>query len=157
MSSLIQAVRKNDVKEVKNILDINAKDANGDTALIFAVKKPIVNIDILKMLIHSGADLNAQNNDGATALIWATILNHKEVVKILIDAGADLNVRPSSTALIIAVAKNHREIAKMLIKAGAKKGGKVTRNKKTRSNIYQTLKRRIRRRRKRISSKVKVR
>ena len=124
MSSLIRAVRKNDLNEVKhNISDINAKDVNGDTALIFAVKKPIVNVDILKMLINAGVDLNAQNNDGATALIWAAILNHKEVVKILIDSGADLNVQlqpiPGSTALVLAVAKNHKEIVEMLIKSGA--------------------------------------
>lgn len=144
MSSLIQAVRRNDIKEVKNILDINTKDANGDTALIFAVKKPIVNMDILHAIIHSDADLNAQNNDGATALIWATILNHKEVAKVLIDAGTDLNVRPKSTAFTIAVAKNHREIAEMLIKAGAKKGGKVTRKKKSKYRYSISRKKRRR-------------
>ncbi len=38
---------------------------------------------IVRLLIEAGADINAKNNDGKTALKWATERNHAVVRKIL--------------------------------------------------------------------------
>ena len=39
------------------------------------------------------ADLNLQNNNGNTALIWASRNNYIEIAKLLIDAKCDLNLQ----------------------------------------------------------------
>ena len=38
--------------------------------------------------IKKGADVNAQNKDGNTALIFAVVLNHKEIIELLLVRGA---------------------------------------------------------------------
>lgn len=48
-------------------------------------------INTVQMLINKGADVNDQDNNGQTALNWATRLGHDQVAKILIDNNADLN------------------------------------------------------------------
>jgi len=40
-------------------------------------------------LLEEGADVNLQEDDGDTALIWATSRNHIETVEILKNAGAE--------------------------------------------------------------------
>ena len=42
----------------------------------------------VKRLIEEGADVNAQNNYGGTALMRASQEGHPEVAKLLIEAGA---------------------------------------------------------------------
>lgn len=44
----------------------------------------------------SGADLNAQEKYGATALIRATKNGYSEIVKSLVKGGADLNLTDNS-------------------------------------------------------------
>jgi ankyrin repeat protein len=45
------------------------------------------------MLVESGADVNARDEDGYTALYVAAIGGYAEVVEALVDAGADCNVQ----------------------------------------------------------------
>ncbi len=40
------------------------------------------------MLINAGADVNAQSNDGQTALMFATEKNYKDIVELLKRHGA---------------------------------------------------------------------
>jgi ankyrin repeat protein len=42
----------------------------------------------VKVLIDAGADVNAKNKDGKTALMWAARYGHTEVAEILKQAGA---------------------------------------------------------------------
>jgi len=71
--------------------------------------------------IIAGANLDAENQDGDTALIAAAIKNRTEIARLLIDTGANLNRvdRFGSTALMMAARYNHHEIAEILIGAGA--------------------------------------
>ena len=75
--------------------------------------------DVLEVerLIKSGADLNIRDNDGWTALIWASRWDRIEVVKLMIEAGANLNIRNNrgNTALILASSRNHPEVVKLLL------------------------------------------
>ena len=70
----------------------------GLTALHYAVGSgfgmatdPHPNLEIVRMLIEAGADINKLTNDGRTPLRFAA-MGHPEATKILIDAGADLNI-----------------------------------------------------------------
>jgi hypothetical protein len=66
-------------------------------------------------------DLNVQDNDGWTALMWAAFGGHLEVVRLLIAKKTDLNIRNNlgDTALMLAAVKGHTEVVKLLIAAGA--------------------------------------
>lgn len=79
-----------------------------------------------------GADVNAKDNDGKTALMYAveTIISpvgyaerkDSKITKLLLDRGADVNARDKygNTALKLAVENGYEEIIQMLRKAGAK-------------------------------------
>ena len=46
-------------------------------------------IDIARLLIDSGADIEAKDNDGLTPMHWAAETNSLDVVRLLIDRGAN--------------------------------------------------------------------
>ena len=99
-------------------LNFNATNENGDTFLIAASSRRS-SIKIFKSLIGYGADVNAKNNDGRTALMLTSNL---EIAKLLIDNGADVNAKDDEfgqTALTRAVKWDRLEIAKLLIDNGA--------------------------------------
>ena len=50
-------------------------------------------VDILKMLIAKGAQLDVQNNSGKTALQISVSNQHTECYHLLIDAGCDVNIQ----------------------------------------------------------------
>ena len=111
--------------------DIEYKDAAGITVLFnvidsaFHHKDDSINeiINIIDILLNAGADVNSQNNDLETVLMYASSGHHISIVKILLDAGADINCKDCDglTALIRAVMEDKatEEIVKLLINAGA--------------------------------------
>ena len=49
------------------------------------------NVEIVKMLLKEGADVNARDKYGRTALYVAAWRGHVEIVKMLLKEGADVN------------------------------------------------------------------
>ena len=78
-------------------------------------------MEIVKLLIENGADINKSNNDGWTSLYLAVNKRHLEVIKLLIENGADINKSNNNgwTPLNIAANNGHLEIVKLLIENGA--------------------------------------
>ena len=71
---LINAARDGNEKEVKRILqlpetEINSKDSQGKTALIWAAYTG--NEEIVQLLLEKFADVKVKANDGSTALLLA--------------------------------------------------------------------------------------
>lgn len=95
---------------------ISAQDA--DDIIIAAKSGKIQDVDAA---IKKGADVNVQDETGATATMWASLRGHKEIVLLLIRAKADLNIQSSrgSTALSWAAMRGKRDIVSALLDAGA--------------------------------------
>jgi ankyrin repeat protein len=86
---LIKAVQKSNIGDVRKLLidnNINLKDADGRTLLMIAVESG--NTEIVRLLIKSGAKVNAKNKEGYTVLMHA---RNDAIVKLLISSGADLH------------------------------------------------------------------
>ena len=96
-------------KEVKGIRPINVFLETGK-------------IDLIKLALDSGADINGEINlkTQETLLMWAVNNNNFEFVKYLIDKKADLDKvsAQGKTALITAVEKENISIVEALVKAG---------------------------------------
>lgn len=112
---------KSDVRKLlEEGADANATIGRGDTALMLAASDK--RIDIARLLIEYGADMNATNKIfGTTALMKAVINGQKETVKMLLDAGADITPTDcfGYDALAMAESRGHKKIANMLRNAGA--------------------------------------
>ena len=97
---------------------------NSCTPLTEILLKAAQNGDISKVekLLSKGAEINAKDIDGRTALILATEEGHTDVVKMLIYKGAEVNAKDKGggTALMYAASKGYGDIVNMLLEKDAK-------------------------------------
>ena len=77
--------------------------------------------ETVNALLNAGANVNAQNKNGRTALMQAAIYRHIKVIKILLDRGANIGVKDINgmTALICAAWYCEAETINILIDAGS--------------------------------------
>jgi ankyrin repeat protein len=75
----------------------------------------------LKQLLDNGANANAKDYYGGTALMSAAVMGDLEICKLLINHGADVNAQDKYgfTALWDAITYDNLEISKLLINHGA--------------------------------------
>jgi len=78
-------------------------------------------VQAVRELLRSGADVDARDRHGQTALMLAAHRGHEEIAVLLAEAGADLNVtaKYNLTALMLAIVAGHPAVARVLIRAGA--------------------------------------
>jgi ankyrin repeat protein len=133
LGRLMTAAQVWDLSSIKNLLqelDVNAREGTGRTALIWAAADPRragklpaefshqPDDGTVEFLLDQGADANARDNDGITALMRA----NGSTVGLLLSAGADVNAkdRKGRTALVHAVAwMQDAETVRALLVAGA--------------------------------------
>ena|GEM_PF-543493 len=120
---LFAAIRDGDATAVGKLIeagaDVNARDAEGNTPLIFA--SFYATPQCVKLLLEKGADPNAANQSGVSALIRAA--TNFEKTRLLVDAGAKVGVQTAdlgNTPLILAArrAGNSRTV-QLLLERGA--------------------------------------
>jgi ankyrin repeat protein len=91
------------------------------TALMYAAHDAIGRVGVVGVLLEAGAELDATDNDGQTALMKAAADGNEEAVRLLLQAGAvvDATGKHGKTALMWAAIKCKKEVVRMLLKAGA--------------------------------------
>ena len=89
-----------------------------DAAWEDAIKRG--DVQIVHDLLGRGAEVDARDRYGQTALMLATHAGHREVVETLIAHRANLNITAKFglSALMLALVAGHAEIARVLAKAG---------------------------------------
>ncbi len=123
--NLLDALKRGDKEAVEillelgpNEIDINDEEC-GVTPLHLA--SSIGYIDIIRMLLEKGADINAQDNYGQTPLYYASGQNNVEIVRMLLEGGADIEAKDKSgeTVLYQAVRSKNAEMIELLLNRGA--------------------------------------
>ena len=122
---------------LKTNLDLEAKDKEGRTALLWAAATGKVNL--IKLLLtgrtHNNANIKATNNRGKTALHLAveSKTNRLALVKTLLEYGANVHAESDGgwTALLNAADKGYDDIASVLLHWGANVNARTLNNKVT--------------------------
>ena len=72
-------------------------------------------------LVVPRSDLNIQNKNNVSALIFSAFNGHEDIAKILIHQGANVDLVDSTgtSALLYAIQKGHSQVASFLIDRGA--------------------------------------
>lgn len=123
MSKIPNITFHNDVRyNAKFITHSSLKETGGKgllgEKLMSATKEGA--IEEVRLLIESGANVDYTDTYGFTALIYAIIMSHTEIVKILIENEANINFTSGFAPLTYAVqTSGYTEIIKLLIENGA--------------------------------------
>ncbi len=100
-------------------VDVNAPQADGMTALHWAVRRD--DVELTNMLLRAGADVKATNRYGVTPLSLACTNGNGEMVELLLAAGADPNTTlpGGETALMTASRTGKIGAVQALLSRGA--------------------------------------
>ncbi|WP_236145064.1 ankyrin repeat domain-containing protein [Nostoc sp. CMAA1605] len=108
--------------------NISTEDNQGYSPLMLALDNPPFKVEIFRILLDAGADVNCRSSDNITVLMMAVDCHNLEAVQLLIAAGSDVNQKGYGelTPLTIAQTNNHHmsselslEIINLLLTAGA--------------------------------------
>jgi ankyrin repeat protein len=129
---LINAVTQGDAAAVVGLLngkpavDVQAPEADGTTALHWAVYKD--NVPIATLLIRAGANASAVNRYGSRPLFLACVSGNPQMIALLLKAGADPNVAgpEGETPLMTAARSGNKEAVTLILDAGAAINAKET-------------------------------
>jgi ankyrin repeat protein len=104
---------------LKQHVDVNAPEADGTTALHWAVRQD--DREMADRLIKAGANVKAANRYGVTPLYLACVNGSAPMIAKLLDAGADANAATTEgeTALMTVARTGNVEAAKVLLAHGA--------------------------------------
>jgi ankyrin repeat protein len=80
--------------------NVNERDVKSKTVAILASIHEELSVESVRLLIARGADLNARDPDGFTALDWARRMGRTPVVDTLVEAGATEGTRGIAPAII---------------------------------------------------------
>lgn len=121
---LFDAVARGDAAVVRKFiaggLAADAVNARGTTALIAAVQGN--HVDVAKLLVQAGADINRQDDAKQSAFLIAAGEGNLELLRLMLGKGADVHRTDAagSTALVRAAARGHVDTVKALLKTPVK-------------------------------------
>lgn len=121
---LNMAASNGDAAKVKRIVDgkardyveLNAPDSDGTPPLIYA--SCFGHDDVVSALINAGANIDNQDRNQWSSLMWAMTNRHKDIVKMLLDNGASTDVKSSSGRTAFDFVAPNSEISEFLHEKG---------------------------------------
>ncbi len=113
----LEHARARGFKEIERILNTAAQEM-GRRLIVAAGQGDIQNV---KALLSQGASVQAQDENGRTALIAAAYRNDLAIADLLIQAGADVNIQDKTkqSAYLIATSEGYLELLKRTLQVGA--------------------------------------
>lgn len=115
----ITGCRNKSEKSAASVPRLPAEDGRIDSVLNISIHEASLNgqLSAVLYLLEKGSDINAPDQDGRTALIYAAYNGHTEIVKKLIEKGADVNLRDNygRTALMMAASGAFPETVRLLL------------------------------------------
>lgn len=125
MNKWLEILKNNDYlnakKYIKEGADLNDASENGESVLAHAIREHC-DIELLMLLIKSGADIYDFDNEGVSIFDMAITYNNIEIVNYILEQGIDVNKttrRSGFTALMAAACYGRAEIAKILLEHDA--------------------------------------
>jgi len=119
VEELVKAAANGDQAKLDELVTRSDCNVNGVFAGHTALQAASQNghLEVLRLLLRSGADLELEDKDGDRAVHHAAFGDEPGVMEVIAAAGADLNARNKrrQTALHIAVNKGHVGVVKMLL------------------------------------------
>ncbi|XP_043479806.1 putative ankyrin repeat protein RF_0381 [Leptopilina heterotoma] len=99
--------------------NLNATNIYGETPLHLATEGN--HIQLVKILLENGANVNEQTRRGSTPLHLALIKKHIELTEILLQNGADVNIQQiqDMTPFHLAISGNHIQLVEKFLQNGA--------------------------------------
>ncbi|KAJ5740278.1 ankyrin repeats (3 copies) domain-containing protein [Penicillium malachiteum] len=89
------------------------------------------NLDVMRLLLEKGLDMEVRNNEGAAPLVIAADCGNEAAVQLLLSAGAFPNPpfehRNGISAMRVALMNGHSEVVRLLLEAGADCKGRAER------------------------------
>lgn len=119
---LLDVVRAGDLAQVRLLAgktDLEARDPQGRTALLLATHAN--NVEIARVLIEAGADVNAKDGLKDTPFLYAGAEGRDEILKLILATGKarlDDTNRYGGIALIPAAHHGHPTTVAILLEAG---------------------------------------
>ena len=120
---LVEAARNSDKDALRALLqkkvDVNAAEADGSTALHWAVYRD--DLESTDLLIRAGANVNSANDLGVTPLWTASLNGSAAVVRRLLEAHANPNAAllAGETPVMVAARGGYPEVVEQLLAKGA--------------------------------------
>jgi len=116
----VDGSRQQIISALENGANINARDSQGVTALMYAAS--FNNFEATHLLLERGADLRARDDFGVEALGHCAMSNHDpEMISFLVNKGSNTNAKSNNgnTVLMWASNSNKASVVRALLAAGA--------------------------------------